>query len=166
MFSQIVLITSESNFKVSLKSVLFFYHEKHLDNISLATAPVCMCVEVFWRTRQPQWLGGLKWLYCRWRTHSTASFSCQEKIEWGENNVDEAIVLNKHLMTGLHNTSAMHSGLFLAPVGVEIGLSIYSSWMDFPQKQRQCIFHSTSHYQCCFTCFAKNPQYRLGRLIK
>ena len=32
--------------------------------------------------------------------------------------VDEAFVL----MTGLHNTSAVHSGKFLAPVGVEIGL--------------------------------------------
>lgn len=39
--------------------------------------------------------------------------------------VDKAFVL----MTGLHNTSAVHSGKFLAPVGVEIGLLVFHGFL-------------------------------------
>lgn len=39
--------------------------------------------------------------------------------------VEKAFVL----MTGLHNMSAVHSGKFLAPVGVEIGLLVFHGFL-------------------------------------
>lgn len=74
--------------------------------------------------RQPHWLGNK--IALLWMTYRKPFDSRKDE---DKKNITKAVDKAFVLMTGLHNTSAVHSGKFLAPVGVEIGLLVFHGFL-------------------------------------